>query len=40
VLHRVGALRPSAARLRFLSCEPLLGDLDPLDLAGIGWVIV
>ena len=26
--------------VRFLSCEPLLGDLGPLDLRGIGWVIV
>ena len=26
--------------VRFLSCEPLLGDLGALDLAGIDWVIV
>src|SRR5690606_17568381 len=26
--------------IRFLSCEPLLGPLPRLDLAGISWVIV
>jgi protein gp37 len=36
---RIDALRRAPARLRFLSCEPLLGDLGPLDLSGIGWVI-
>src|SRR5918911_572945 len=40
VLPRVDELRACAARLRFLSCEPLLGDLGPLDLTGIHWVIV
>lgn len=25
---------------KFLSCEPLLGDLGELDLTGIDWVIV
>jgi protein gp37 len=25
--------------VRFLSCEPLIGPLPDLDLAGIGWVI-
>ena len=25
--------------MRFLSCEPLLGPLDGIDLTGIGWVI-
>src|SRR2546428_4593753 len=29
-----------AARIRFLSVEPLLADLGPLDLRGIDWVIV
>jgi protein gp37 len=39
-LARVDSLRAvDAAALRFLSCEPLLGPLDGLDLAGIGWVI-
>lgn len=27
------------AKLRFLSCEPLLSDLEALPLDGIGWVI-
>jgi protein gp37 len=39
-LPRVDHLRAvGAAALRFLSCEPLLGPLDDLDLADIGWVI-
>ena len=39
-LARVDSLRAvDAAALRFLSCEPLLGPLDGLNLAGIGWVI-
>jgi protein gp37 len=36
---RVGLLRQVPARVRFLSCEPLLGPLE-LDLSGIQWVIV
>lgn len=40
VLHRIDILRTINAPLRFLSCEPLLGDLGILDLNGIGWVIV
>jgi protein gp37 len=39
-LPRVEHLRRAPAALRFLSVEPLLEDLGPLDLAGIGWVIV
>lgn len=38
--HRIDTLREIPAAVRFLSCEPLLGPLDFLDLAGIGWVIV
>lgn len=37
---RAGALRETTAAIRFLSCEPLLGPLPSLDLAGIDWVIV
>ncbi len=37
-VERVDDLRRVPARVRFLSCEPLLGPLD-LDLAGIQWVI-
>ena len=38
-LFRVDDLRAVPAAVRFLSCEPLLGPLDGLDLDGIGWVI-
>ncbi|WP_340686372.1 phage Gp37/Gp68 family protein [Amycolatopsis coloradensis] len=40
VAYRVDDLREVPAAVRFLSCEPLLGPLSQLDLAGIGWVIV
>ena len=40
VLGRVDHLRACRAPVRFLSCEPLLGPLDGLDLTGIDWVIV
>jgi protein gp37 len=36
---RADALRMVPAVVRFLSCEPLLGPLDKLDLTGIDWVI-
>ena len=36
---RTDALRTVKAKVRFLSCEPLLGPLK-LDLRGIHWVIV
>ena len=39
-LPRIDTLRATRAGLRFLSIEPLLEDLGPLDLSGIGWVIV
>ncbi len=38
--HRIDHLRASAAHIRFLSLEPLLGPLPSLDLTGIDWVIV
>jgi protein gp37 len=38
-VHRVDYLRQVNAKVRFLSCEPLLGPLQ-LDLKGINWVIV
>ncbi len=38
-LYRVADLRTVPAAVRFLSCEPLLGPLNDLDLDGIGWVI-
>ncbi|GAB2613816.1 DUF5131 family protein [Pseudactinotalea suaedae] len=39
LLHRVDELRRVPAAVRFLSCEPLLGPLDGINLDGIGWVI-
>lgn len=38
-LHRLTDLRDTPAALRFLSLEPLIEDLGPLDLTGIGWCI-
>ena len=38
--HRIDDLRASAAKVRFLSLEPLLGPLDRLNLRGIDWTIV
>jgi len=38
-LGRVDDLRQGAAAVRFLSCEPLLGPLDGINLEGIHWVI-
>lgn len=37
---RIDALRHIPAKIRFLSCEPLLEDLGELDLSGIHWAIV
>jgi protein gp37 len=39
-LPRIDELRRSAARVRFLSIEPLLEDLGEIDFSGIDWVIV
>jgi protein gp37 len=38
-LPRIEHLRNTPARVRFLSVEPLLEDLGPIDLTGIHWVI-
>lgn len=38
--NRIDVLRNIPARIRFLSLEPLLEDLGPLNLEGIQWVIV
>ena len=40
VVKRVDHLRRAPAAVRFLSCEPLIGPLDGLDLEGVNWVIV
>jgi protein gp37 len=39
VLARVDQLRTVPARVRFLSCEPLIGSLGALSVEGIHWVI-
>lgn len=39
VLNRIDHLRDTPAAIRFLSCEPLLGDLEGINLKGISWVI-
>ena len=36
---RIDHLRKTAARVKFLSLEPLLGPIDNLHLDGIDWVI-
>ena len=40
VLDRIDSLRTTAAKTKFLSCEPLLSALPNLNLSGIDWVIV
>ncbi len=39
-LPRIDVLRRIHVRVRFLSIEPLLEDLEEIDLRGISWVIV
>ncbi len=40
VINRVDHLRFVPAKVKFLSCEPLIGPLNTLSLEGIDWVIV
>jgi protein gp37 len=40
VAWRADYLRKVPAAVRFLSCEPLIGPVDEVDLDGIDWVIV
>jgi protein gp37 len=40
VSHRIDHLRECSARVKFLSCEPLIGPIEELTLQGIDWVIV
>jgi protein gp37 len=40
VAHRIDKLRETRARIKFLSCEPLIGPLPSLNLDGIHWLIV
>lgn len=39
VKSRIDDLQATPAIVRFLSCEPLIGPLEDLDLAGIHWLI-
>ena len=39
-IERVELLRQTKAKVKFLSCEPLLSALPDLNLDGIDWVIV
>jgi|SRR5665213_2890808 len=40
VMDRITDLAKVPAKVRFLSCEPLIGPLEELPLVGIHWVIV
>lgn len=37
---RIDALRDTTASIKFISFEPLLGDMGHIDLTGIDWAIV
>ncbi len=39
VVGRINSLRECRTRIRFLSCEPLIGPIYRLDLEGIYWLI-
>jgi protein gp37 len=40
VVERIDFLRETNAKVKFLSCEPLIGPLSTMDLTNINWVIV
>jgi protein gp37 len=40
VTDRIDFLRETDAKIKFLSCEPLIGPLHGLDLSNIDWAIV
>ena len=40
VTGRIDLLRETGARVKFLSCEPLIGSIPNMNLKGIDWVIV
>ncbi len=40
VVDRIDFLRKTDAKVKFLSCEPLIGPLKDLNLENIDWVIV
>jgi protein gp37 len=39
-VHRIETLRRVPAKVRFLSIEPLINSVGPMDLTGIDWVIL
>lgn len=39
LFYRINDLKKTDARIKFLSCEPLLGNLQDIQLDGIDWVI-
>lgn len=39
-LHRADLLRKTDAHIKFISAEPLLGEIGNIDLTNIDWVIV
>ena len=40
VTKRIDLLRQTGAKIKFLSCEPLLTEIPGINLTGIDWVIV
>jgi protein gp37 len=40
VTKRIDLLRQTGAKIKFLSCEPLLTEIPEMNLTGIDWVIV
>jgi len=40
VVERIDHLRQTPAMIKFLSCEPLIGPLECINMEGIDWVIV
>jgi protein gp37 len=40
VMERINLLQQTNAKVKFLSCEPLIGPLPKMNLQGIDWVIV
>lgn len=40
VVDRIDFLRETNAHIKFLSCEPLIGQLRNMNLENINWVIV
>jgi protein gp37 len=40
IVERIDHLRQTPAMIKFLSCEPLIGPLECINLEGIDWVIV